>query len=109
MLTNFILGLSFKHIYYNSFFIFYIAKIQTIKYGYKEVKRIYPKFGKIIFSRECTIIGDVVTGDNCSIWFQVVIRGDVNSISIGNKVNIQDGVLFICLIKAAYLDCNNVQ
>ena len=48
-----------------------------------------------------TIIGDVVTGDNCSIWFQVVIRGDVNSISIGNKVNIQDGAIIHCSYKKA--------
>ena len=38
-----------------------------------------------------TIIGDVVMGDDCSIWFNTVLRGDVNSICIGNRVNIQDG------------------
>ena len=40
-----------------------------------------------------TIVGDVVMGNQCSIWFNVVIRGDVHSIKIGNKVNIQDGAV----------------
>ena len=43
-----------------------------------------------------TIVGDVVMGDECSLWFNAVIRGDVNSIRIGNKVNIQDGACIHC-------------
>lgn len=43
-----------------------------------------------------TIVGDVVMGDECSIWFNAVVRGDVNSIRIGNKVNIQDGAVIHC-------------
>ena len=43
------------------------------------------------FADTATIIGDVVVGDFCSIWFNTVIRGDVNKIRIGNNVNIQDG------------------
>ena len=43
-----------------------------------------------------TIVGDVVTGENCSIWFNAVVRGDVNSIRMGNKVNIQDGAVIHC-------------
>lgn len=43
-----------------------------------------------------TIVGDVTMGEACSIWFSTVIRGDVNSISIGNKVNIQDGACIHC-------------
>jgi len=43
-----------------------------------------------------TITGDVTLGNNCSVWFNAVIRGDVNSIRIGNKVNIQDGVMIHC-------------
>lgn len=43
-----------------------------------------------------TIVGDVEMGDDCSVWFQTVIRGDVNSIRIGNKVNIQDGAIIHC-------------
>lgn len=47
-------------------------------------------------AENATIIGDVVFGNSCSIWFNAVVRGDVNSISIGNKVNIQDGAIIHC-------------
>jgi carbonic anhydrase/acetyltransferase-like protein (isoleucine patch superfamily) len=43
-----------------------------------------------------TIVGDVVMGDDCSIWFNAVVRGDVNSIRMGNKVNVQDGAVIHC-------------
>ena len=43
-----------------------------------------------------TIVGDVIIGEDCSIWFNAVVRGDVNSIRIGNKVNIQDGACIHC-------------
>ena len=43
-----------------------------------------------------TIVGDVVMGNDCSIWFNAVIRGDVNSIRMGNRVNVQDGVVIHC-------------
>ena len=43
-----------------------------------------------------TIVGDVTFGHSCSVWFNAVIRGDVNSITIGNKVNIQDGAIIHC-------------
>ena len=43
-----------------------------------------------------TIVGDVVMGNDCSVWFNAVVRGDVNSIRIGNKVNIQDGACIHC-------------
>ncbi|MBP7496754.1 MAG: gamma carbonic anhydrase family protein [Bacteroidales bacterium] len=60
----------------------------------KSVKGITPKFGNNCFIAEnSTIVGDVITGDNCSIWFNTVIRGDVNYIKIGNNVNIQDAVV----------------
>jgi carbonic anhydrase/acetyltransferase-like protein (isoleucine patch superfamily) len=48
------------------------------------------------FAENATIVGDVVMGDFCSVWFQAVIRGDVNYIRIGNKVNIQDGAVIHC-------------
>jgi len=58
----------------------------------KEVRGFMPKIGKNAYLAEnATIIGDVEIGDDCSIWFNAVLRGDVNSIRIGNKVNIQDG------------------
>ena len=47
-------------------------------------------------AENATIIGDVTFGDYCSVWFNAVIRGDVNSITIGNKVNIQDGAIIHC-------------
>lgn len=43
-----------------------------------------------------TIVGDVIMGDGCSVWFNAVIRGDVNSIRMGNKVNVQDGACIHC-------------
>ena len=53
-----------------------------------------PRFGKNCFiAPNATIVGDVEIGDDCSIWFNAVVRGDVNSIRIGNRVNIQDGVI----------------
>jgi carbonic anhydrase/acetyltransferase-like protein (isoleucine patch superfamily) len=57
----------------------------------------YPKWGINCFiAPNCTIVGDVIMGDDCSIWFNAVLRGDVNSIRIGNKVNIQDGAVIHC-------------
>lgn len=47
-------------------------------------------------AENATIVGDVSFGENCSVWFNAVIRGDVNFISIGNKVNIQDGAVIHC-------------
>jgi carbonic anhydrase/acetyltransferase-like protein (isoleucine patch superfamily) len=56
-----------------------------------------PAFGNDCFvAPNATIVGDVVMGDECSIWFNAVIRGDVNYIKIGNKVNIQDGAIVHC-------------
>lgn len=56
-----------------------------------------PQFGVDCFlAINSTIVGDVVIGDQCSIWFNAVVRGDVNSIRIGNKVNIQDGAVIHC-------------
>ena len=51
-----------------------------------------PLWGKdCFFADTATVVGDVIIGDFCSIWFNTVIRGDVNKIRIGNNVNIQDG------------------
>lgn len=60
----------------------------------KPVKGVHPKFGdNCYFAENATIVGDVIAGDNCSFWFNAVVRGDVNSIRIGNHVNIQDGAV----------------
>ncbi len=76
----------------------------------KEINGKKPVFGQHIFLAEnATIVGDVTMGDQCSVWFNAVIRGDVNSISIGNKVNIQDGAIIHCTYeKAATIIGNNV-
>jgi len=61
------------------------------------VKNIAPSFGNNIFiAPNATIVGDVQTGSDCSIWFNAVIRGDVNYIKLGNKVNVQDGACIHC-------------
>ena len=58
------------------------------------VEGISPEFGMDCYiAPNATIVGDVVMGDQCSIWFNAVIRGDVNSIRMGNKVNVQDGAI----------------
>lgn len=60
----------------------------------KSVRGFTPQIGNDCYLAEnSTIIGDVVMGDNCSVWFNAVLRGDVNSIRIGNRVNIQDGTV----------------
>jgi len=56
------------------------------------LKDIYPRWGSNCFiAPNATLVGDVVMGDDCSVWFNAVVRGDVNFIKMGNKVNIQDG------------------
>ena len=47
-------------------------------------------------AENATVVGDVQMGDNCSVWFNAVVRGDVNSIRMGNKVNVQDGAVIHC-------------
>lgn len=60
----------------------------------KTVRDFTPEFGDHCYLAEnATIIGDVTMGDECSVWFQAVVRGDVNSIRVGDKVNIQDGAI----------------
>ena len=56
-----------------------------------------PKIGKGCYIAEnATLVGDIIMGKSCSIWFNTVIRGDVNYIKLGNKVNIQDGAIIHC-------------
>ena len=60
----------------------------------KSVRGFTPEIGENCYLAEnATIIGDVIIGKDCSIWFNAVIRGDVNSIRIGNRVNVQDGTV----------------
>jgi carbonic anhydrase/acetyltransferase-like protein (isoleucine patch superfamily) len=61
------------------------------------VEGISPQFGKDCFiAPNATIVGNVVTGDQCSFWFNAVVRGDVHYIKMGNKVNVQDGACIHC-------------
>ena len=71
----------------------------------KELRGFIPQFGKDCFLAEnATIIGDVVMGDGCSIWYNAVLRGDVNSIRIGNHVNIQDGSVLHTLYQKSVVE-----
>ena len=74
------------------------------------VKGISPSFGKDCFlAPNCTVVGDVTLGDNCSVWFNAVVRGDVNAIRVGNNVNIQDGAVIHCTyLRAATTVGDNV-
>ena len=57
----------------------------------------FPAFGNNCFiAPNATIVGNVTAGDDCSFWFNTVIRGDVNFIKLGNKVNVQDGACIHC-------------
>lgn len=70
----------------------------------KEVRGFKPQIGKDCFLADnATIIGDTVMGDGCSIWFNAVLRGDVNSIRIGNHVNIQDGAVLHTLYEKSQI------
>lgn len=74
----------------------------------KSVKGVYPQFGDDCYMAEnSTIVGDVVMGNQCSIWFNAVVRGDVNSIRMGNKVNIQDGAVIHCTYEKTKVHIGN--
>lgn len=60
----------------------------------QSVRGFTPKMGKNCFLAEnATLVGHITMGDDCSVWFNTVIRGDVSSITMGNKVNVQDGAI----------------
>lgn len=71
----------------------------------KEVRGFVPEIGENTYLADnATIIGDVVIGRDCSIWFNAVLRGDVNSIRIGNRVNIQDGSVLHTLYQKSVVE-----
>jgi carbonic anhydrase/acetyltransferase-like protein (isoleucine patch superfamily) len=76
----------------------------------KSVNGVHPSIPEDCFIAEnATIVGDVKLGNECSVWFNAVLRGDVNRIIVGNKVNIQDGAVIHCTYqKHATLIGNNV-
>lgn len=68
----------------------------------KSVRGFTPKFGEDCFLADnSVIVGEVVMGDSCTVWFNAVVRGDVHSITIGNNTNIQDGAIIHCTYKKA--------
>ncbi|HIX44804.1 MAG TPA: gamma carbonic anhydrase family protein [Candidatus Barnesiella excrementipullorum] len=74
----------------------------------KKVRGFTPQMGKDCFLADnAAIIGDVIMGDECSIWFGTVLRGDVNSIRIGNRVNIQDGSVLHTLYEKSTIEIGN--
>ena len=71
----------------------------------RSVRGFTPKIGKDTFVAEnAVIVGDVVIGEECSIWYSTVLRGDVNSIRIGNRVNIQDGSVLHTLYQKSTIE-----
>lgn len=71
----------------------------------KSVRGFTPQMGENCFLAEnATLVGDVVMGDGCSVWFNAVLRGDVNSIRIGNNVNIQDGSVLHTLYEKSVVE-----
>lgn len=57
----------------------------------------HPQFGDNCFiAPNATVVGDVTMGNDCSVWFNAVVRGDVHYIKMGNKVNVQDGAVIHC-------------
>lgn len=71
----------------------------------RKLNGVTPKIGKNCFIAEnAAIVGDVVIGDDCSIWYGAVLRGDVNPIRIGNRVNIQDGAVLHTLHKKSVVE-----
>ena len=74
----------------------------------KTIKGLSPRFGQNCYlSENATIVGDVTSGDDCTFWFQCVVRGDVHYIKIGNKVNIQDGAILHCTYQKHPLNIGN--
>ena len=74
----------------------------------KSVRGFTPQIGENCYLADnAAIIGDVVMGRDCSIWFGTVLRGDVNSIRIGNGVNIQDGAVLHTLYEKSTIEIGN--
>jgi len=72
------------------------------------VKNIHPTIPSTCWIADnATIVGDVVLGDNCSVWFNAVIRGDVHFIKIGDRTNIQDGAVIHCTYQKAATTIGN--
>lgn len=74
----------------------------------RSVRGFTPILGVDAFLAEnAVVIGDVVMGDQCSVWYSAVVRGDVNTIRIGDRVNVQDGAVLHCTYERAALTIGN--
>ena len=74
----------------------------------RKVRGFDPKMGKGCFLADnAVLVGDVTMGDDCSIWFGAVLRGDVNTIKIGNRVNIQDSAVIHTLYEKSVTTIGN--
>ncbi len=74
----------------------------------KSVRGYTPIIGENCYMAEnATIVGEVIIGNDCSIWFNAVLRGDVNTITIGNRVNVQDGAVLHCLYEKSKIFIGN--
>ena len=74
----------------------------------KSVRGFTPSFGENCFIADgAIVVGEVTMGDNCTVWFNAVVRGDVHSIAIGNNTNIQDGAVLHCTYQRAKLIIGN--
>jgi len=74
----------------------------------KTVRGFTPSFGKECFLAEnAVVVGEVIMGDFCTVWFNAVVRGDVHSITIGNNTNIQDGAVIHCTYQKAKTSIGN--
>jgi len=74
----------------------------------RNVRGFSPKIGEGCFLADnAVVVGDVTIGDECSIWFGAVLRGDVNTITLGNRVNVQDGSVLHTLYQKSTIEIGN--
>ena len=74
----------------------------------KTVKGKAPRLGKDVFLADnATLVGDIEMGDNCSVWFNAVVRADVHYIKMGDYVNVQDGAMIHCTYKTSPVEIGN--
>lgn len=74
----------------------------------RSVRGFIPEIGRDCFLADnAVVVGDVIMGDECSVWYSTVLRGDVNSIRIGDRVNIQDGSVLHTLYQKSTIEIGN--
>ena len=84
---------------------FALIIVQLIMAIIRKVRGFTPKIGEGTFLADnAVVVGDVTIGDECSIWFGAVLRGDVNTITLGNRVNVQDGSVLHTLYQKSVIE-----